>query len=89
MSFNFGPMNNLSNVQASAKSCPGGGGNTGYFQRGKQDEEDIESTFTKEYPEDTFEKDIDLDDIQEQSFFEIIKNLVLDFIDGIKGLFIK
>ena len=41
MSFDFGPMQNLSNVQASSKSTPGGGGNTGYFQRGKKEEDDV------------------------------------------------
>ena len=47
MSFNFGPMQNLSNVQASSKSTPGGGGNTGYFQRGKKDEDDVNLGFAK------------------------------------------
>lgn len=89
MSFDFGPMNNLSNVQASAKSCAGGGGNTGYFKRGKQEDEEIDIGFAKDYPEDSFEKDVQLDDVQEQGFFEIIKNLILDFIDAIKGLFTK
>ena len=89
MSFNFGPMQNLSNVQASAKSCAGGGGNTGYFQRGTKDEEEIDIGFAKDYPEDSFEKEGTLDEIQNESFFEIIKNLFLDFIGAIKKLFSK
>ena len=48
MSFNFGPMQNLSNVQASHKSTPGGGGNTGYFKRGQKDEEDIKVKYCVE-----------------------------------------
>lgn len=89
MSFDFGPMNNLSNVQASAKTCAGGGGNTGYFQRGKQEEEEPDIGFAKDYPEDSFEKDVQLDDVQEQGILEIIKGLILDFIEAVKGLFIK
>ena len=90
MSFNFGPMQNLSNVQASHKSTPGGGGNTGYFQRGKKEEnDDIDLGFAKDYPEDSFESRETLEEIQEQSFFDIIKNLFLDFIESIKGLFVK
>ena len=89
MSFNFGPMQNLSNVQASHKSTPGGGGNTGYFKRGKQNEEDADFAFTKDYPDDSFETEGSLDEIQNQSFIDIIKNLFLDFIEAIKNLFKK
>ena len=55
MSFDFNPIGNLSNVQASSKTTEGGGGNTGYFQRGKKDEEEINLKFAKDYPEDSFE----------------------------------
>ena len=51
MSFDFGPMQNLSNVQASHKSTPGGGGNTGYFKRGQKEEEDVDLGFAKDYSE--------------------------------------
>lgn len=88
MSFNFGPMQNLSNVQASSKSTPGGGGNTGYFQRGKKDE-DVNLEFAKDYPDDSFEHEGTLDEIQNQSFLDIIKNMFLDLIEAIKGLFTK
>ncbi|MBE7707753.1 MAG: hypothetical protein E7Z88_03480 [Cyanobacteria bacterium SIG27] len=89
MSFDFGPMQNLSNVQASAKSCAGGGGNTGYFKRGQASEEEADIGFSKDYPEDSFEYEGSLDEIQKQSFIDIIKNLFLDFIEMIKGFFAK
>ena len=89
MSFDFGPMQNLSNVQASHKSCAGGGGNTGYFQRGQKEEEENLDFKTKDYPEDSFEHQGTLDEIQNQSFLDIIKNLFNDFIEMIKGFFGK
>ena len=88
MSFDFGPMQNLSNVQASHKSCAGGGGNTGYFQRGEKEEEELNFK-TEDYPEDSFEHQGTLDEIQNQSFLDIIKNLFSDFIELIKGFFGK
>ena len=88
MSFNFGPMQNLSNVQASHKSTPGGGGNTGYFQRGKKEEEDVNLGFAKDYPEDSFESEGTLEEIQEQSFLDIIKNLITDILEAIKTAFV-
>ena len=88
MSFNFGPMSNLSNVQASAKSCPGGGGNTGYFERGGKDEEGLNFK-TEDYPEDSFEKEGTLEEIQNQTFFDIIKNIILDIIEAIKNFFVS
>lgn len=39
MSFDFSPNVNLSNVQASHKSSEGGAGNTGYFKRDGEEEE--------------------------------------------------
>jgi len=89
MSFDFGPTSNLSNVQASAKSQEGGGGNTGYFRRGRKTEEEVELGFAKDYPEDSFESEGSLEEIQEQSFLDIIKNLFIDFIESIKNLFKK
>lgn len=90
MSFDFGPMQNLSNVQASSKSTPGGGGNTGYFKRGKKEEEENSNLgFIKDYPDDSFENENNLEEIQEQSFIDIIKGLFLDFIEAIKNLFAK
>jgi hypothetical protein len=89
MSFDFGPMQNLSNVQASAKSCAGGGGNTGYFSRGQASGEESDLGFAKDYPEDSFEHEGSLDEIQNQTFIDIIKNLFLDFIEMIKGFFAK
>ena len=89
MSFDFNPIGNLSNVQASAKSSDGGGGNTGYFRRGQQQEEEVNLSFSKDYPDDSFEHQGTLDEIQNQSFLEIIKNMFLDLIEAIKGLFAK
>lgn len=88
MSFDLGPINrNLSNVQASSKTTDGGGGNTGYFCRGQQEENKLNKA--KDYPEDSFEIQGTLDEIQEQSFLDIIKNLFLDFFEAIKNFFIK
>ena len=84
MSFDFGPMQNLSNVQASHKSCPGGGGNTGYFKRGKGSKEES-FYFNEEAQEDSFEHENTIDEIQEQSFFDIIKNLFSDILEAIKN----
>ena len=89
MSFNFNPMQNLSNVQASAKSCAGGGGNTGYFKRGKAQEDEELDFKTKDYPDDSYESEGSLDEIQSQSFIDIIKNLFLDFFESIKNFFTK
>ncbi len=63
MSFDFSPIGNLSNVQKSSKPTDGGGGNTGYFQRGNEEEE-ANLAFKKDYPQDSFEK-VDLNDIEE------------------------
>ncbi len=89
MSFDVNFGNNLSSVQASAKTCSGGGGNTGYFSRNPEEEKEEILTFTKDYPEDSFERENVEDEIQNQSFFTIIKNLILDFLEAIKNFFIK
>ena len=90
MSFDFNPIGNLSNVQASHKSCDGGGGNTGYFQRGKKEEEEIDFSSVKDYPEDSFEKEDEIEEeIQSQKFLDIIKNLFSDLFECIKKIFKK
>lgn len=87
MSFDFNPIGNLSNVQASSKTTQGGGGNTGYFKREEEDEE-FNFKKTKDYPEDSFEKTEEIiGEIQEQSFLTILKNLLLDFLNWLKSLF--
>ena len=86
----MGPLNNLSNVQKSAKTCAGGGGNTGYFARGQEEDANIVE-FAKDYPNDSFEK-ITLDDIQKNDdgdFFALIKKLFLKIIQFIKNIFKK
>lgn len=87
MSFDINPSRNLSNVQASHKSSEGGAGNTGYFERNGQEEEI--NFKTKDYPEDSFEKEGTLDEIQSQNFWTIIKNLFLDLFEAIKNFFSK
>ena len=90
MSFDFNSINsNLSNVQASAKSCPGGGGNTGYFQRNGGKEENI-LEFAKDYPEDSFEH-IELENNEEKDigFFELIKKFFIKLIVKIRHSFRK
>ena len=89
MSFDFGPMRNLSNVQASSKTTDGGGGNTGYFQRGRKQEEEVDLGFAKDYPEDSFEKENDLTYESNQSLLEIVKNLFSDLFEAIKNFFKK
>ena len=58
MSFDVSPNVNLTNVQASHKSTDGGGGNTGYFQRGESEEES-QALFKKEDIWDEVGKDKD------------------------------
>ena len=80
MSFDVGPtMKNLSNVQASAKTCSGGGGNTGYFSRGG-DDENIGFSFAKDYPADSFEKaDFKVYE-DDESLWEFIKNWFIGIV---------
>ena len=86
MSFDFNPIGpNLSNVQASSKTTSGGGGNTGYFQRGEAEEEILE--FPKDYPEDSFEKEEIKE--EEESLVSFVKSLILSIFKAIKKLFIK
>lgn len=89
MSFDFNPNVNLTNVQASAKASEGGGGNTGYFQRGQSEEEDIGLNFAKNYPDDSFVKESDLLNEKEPdlSFIDNIFNFFKKIIAKIKTLF--
>ena len=96
MSFDVNPSRNLSNVQASAKSCPGGGGNTGYFRRGKKKKED--DSFHYSNDELTNDK-LELSDIEnvinaqeenkEENFLTILKNFFSDILNAIKNFFAK
>ncbi len=88
VSFDFNPNVNLTNVQASSKPTDGGGGNTGYFRRGKKkDEEDL--LHFKESPTDSFEK-IELEqDADDESFLDLIKNFFAAVANFIKSLFKK
>ncbi|MBQ2984662.1 MAG: hypothetical protein IJD57_07705 [Candidatus Gastranaerophilales bacterium] len=90
MSFDFGPMQNLSNVQASHKSCAGGGGNTGYFQRGKKDEDEALLNFnTEEYPPDSFEHmELDLEE-EKKDFWTSVKLLFKKIFSALKRLISK
>lgn len=90
MSFDFGPMQNLSNVQASHKSCAGGGGNTGYFQRGKKDEDEALLNFnTEEYPPDSFEHmELDLEE-EKKDFWTSVKLFFKKIFSALKRLISK
>ncbi len=90
MSFDFGPMQNLSNVQASHKSTAGGGGNTGYFQRGTKDEDDALLNFaTEEYPPDSFEHmEIDIEE-EKKDFLSALKALFKKVLSALKRLIFK
>lgn len=90
MSFDMTPSMNLSNVQASAKSCPGGGGNTGYFKRNNDEEE--ENFFkSKQYPDDSFEKqELILEDVEDdEPLWLTLRNLISEIIKTIKNIFKK
>ena len=91
MSFDFGPMQNLSNVQASHKSCAGGGGNTGYFQRGKKEEEEsIISTKTEEYPKDSFEHmQLDVFNEEESDLWGEVVLFFKKILESLKRIFFK
>ena len=90
MSFDITPpQRNLSNVQASQGSCPGGGGNTGYFRRDKKEDEE-EVTYTKDIPEDTFQKYDDLFPTEEtEGFFSILGKFFKSIFNKIKNIFSK
>ena len=88
MSFEINPSRNLSNVQASHKSTDGGAGNTGYFQRGE--EEEINLGFAKDYPNDSFSKeDIVFEDDDPEDLLDFLKRIFKDLINSIKKLFKK
>ena len=88
MSFDINPSRNLSNVQASHKSTDGGAGNTGYFQR--NEEEEINLGFAKDYPSDSFSKeDVVFEEEDTESLLDFLKKLFKDLIASIKKLFKK
>ena len=78
---------NLSNIQASAKSQDGGAGNTGYFMRGRQ-EEDIGLRF-KEYGADIFDKSDLKEDEEETTLLELFLRFIEQLINKIKTFFKK
>lgn len=90
MSFDINPpTRNLSNVQASAKSCSGGGGNTGYFRRDEGEEDEVKLSF-KDTGSDSFVKEeVVLDEVDEEGFLDFLKRIFADFIKAIKSIFIK
>ncbi len=88
MSFDINPSRNLSNVQASHKSTDGGAGNTGYFQR-EQDEE-VNLGFAKDYPSDSFSKEeVIFEEEETESLWEFLVKIFNDFINSIKKIFKK
>ena len=88
MSFDINPSRNLSNVQASHKSTDGGAGNTGYFQRGE--EEEVNLGFAKDYPNDSFSKEeVVFEEEETESLWSLLVKLFKDFIASIKKLFKK
>lgn len=89
MSFDINPpRNNLSNVQASSKTTDGGGGNTGYFRRDGEKEEEI-LNFKKDFEGDKFVKEEENEEEETQSFLDIFLNFFSNLIDAIKNFFIK
>ncbi len=91
MSFDINPPNrNLSNVQASAKSCSGGAGNTGYFRRDDEEDNTDKLEFSnKDSKQDTFEKSNSGDNADQESFISLLINFFFDLIDNIKKFFTK
>ena len=85
MSFDFSPNINLSNVQASHKTTDGGGGNTGYFQRGSSDEES-QALFKKEDTFDSFSLSAQTEEQDEdkESFIDTIIKFFNKIIQKIK-----
>ena len=88
MSFDFSPMKNLSNVQASHKSCDGGAGNTGYFRRDNNEEENEFKFFTKDLGQDSFVKSkIPEKEEENVSFFILFLKFIEDLIDKLTNFF--
>lgn len=88
MSFDINPSRNLSNVQASSKTSDGGAGNTGYFQRGQSEDEELLG-FAKEYPSDSFER-VELPEPEDNdSLMDVIKELFASILNFLKSLFVK
>ena len=88
MSFDVNFGKNLSNIQASSKTTDGGAGNTGYFQRGEKEENNLLG-FAKDYPNDSFEK-IELPEENEgSSFLDVISDFISSIIKIFKNLLSK
>ena len=88
MSFDINPSRNLSNVQASHKSSEGGAGNTGYFQR--EESEEINLGFAKDYPNDSFSKEeVVFEEEETESLWSFLIRIFKEFIASIKKLFKK
>ena len=87
MSFDMNLVSrNLSNVQASSKSQDGGAGNTGYFMRGK-DEEDTGFHF-KDTGVDYFDKKTTAieEEEDETGFLELFLRFIEELIAKIKAI---
>ena len=88
MSFDINPSINLSNVQASHKTSEGGAGNTGYFQR--EESEEINLGFAKDYPSDSFSKEeVVFEEEETESLWDLLVRIFKEFITSIKKLFKK
>ena len=88
MSFDINPSRNLSNVQASHKSTDGGAGNTGYFQRGE--EEEINLGFAKDYPKDSFSKEeVVFEEEESESLWSFLIRIIKEFFSAVKKIFKK
>ena len=88
MSFDINPSRNLSNVQASHKSNDGGAGNTGDFQR--EESEEINLGFAKDYPNDSFSKEeVVFEEEETESLWSFLVRIFKEFIASIKKLFKK
>ena len=81
------PSKNLSNVQASYKSCDGGAGNTGYFKRQTQEENEINLKFLNNNS-DLFVKSDSFEE-EETSFLLLFLKFLSDLIDKIVDFFQK
>ncbi len=93
MTFNFNPLSslnqNLTNVQKSSKTSDGGAGNTGYFARGKNEQEEQQIIFeTDDYPKDTFEYEKE-EKVESDGLLSILKKLVLKLKKAFLKLFKK
>ncbi len=90
MSFDFDPNINLSNVQASHKPTDGGGGNTGYFQRNTEENEETSFHFRNNNECDSFnlsmDSIIDEEKNDEDGIFDKIINFIKKILEKIKTI---